>query len=185
MSDLWERAREALRQRLSDEDWRRSIAPLRTWIAHGVLYLWVDRAPEDWRVIPNPAKDFDREIRETVRRMLGRPLEGARYLDRPPNREHMLNERRRATHRARAREQQDRTTKKLLAYAKEECRRLLANPPNLASCRSDAERRVKLEALAMDRAKRRLRAEALSSGARAGRGEPSDEPPPWPPLPPR
>lgn len=181
MSAFWDKCRSALRESLAEADWRRSIAPLRAWIAHDHLYLWVDREPGDWRTIPNPAKDFDREIREAVRRTLGRPARGIHYLDRPPNREHILNDWRRIEHRARARREKDRTTEKLLAYAKEECRRLAANPPRLASCRSDAERRVKLAAICMDRAKRRLEKEALSSGVRLWRrGEPPEDPPPWP-----
>jgi hypothetical protein len=62
----------------------------------------------------------------------------------------------------------------------EECQRLLDNPPDLPPCRSDDERRVKLEAMVWDRAKRRLENEPLRPvWATRTKADAPRAPPPW------
>ena len=156
MSDLWDRCRELLRTQLRADDWKRSIQTLRARLDADVLYLWVERGDEDWRSLANPARDFDQEIREAFRQVCGRVVGDVQFLDRPPNREHVINQRRIPEHRRRMAARQDQTQALLLRYAKEECLRMLDDPPRLPTCRNDRERCVRLEAMAMDRAKRRL-----------------------------
>jgi hypothetical protein len=187
VSDLWDRCRLALRERLGHDDWCQAIAPLRAWFDADVLYLWIDRGPKDWRTIANPAEKYDREIRDTVRLVCGRAPKGVHYLTKPPNREHIINQRRIPEHRERMHGEAAKRQKTLVAYAMEECARLAENPsPQLLAlmrtCTSDEERLVKLRAFAMDRAKHRLDNEPLRSiFASRNRGEPPREPPPWSP----
>jgi hypothetical protein len=182
VSELWDRCRPQLRERMSQDDWRRCIAPLRAWFDADMLYLWVDREADDWHTISNPASDHDRAIRDTVRQVSGRAARAVHYLDRPPNRESIINQRRLPEHRSRRRASDDRLHKLLCAYALEEARRFEDDPPDLRMCRTDVERRVKLETIAMDRAKRRLAREPLASVFGAGRrGEAPRDPPAWPP----
>lgn len=179
MTDFWRRCRAVLHKRLARDDYCLSIEPLRAWLDGGVLYLWVDRARDDWRSISNPARDFDSEIREAVELVWGRPPKSVRYLDRPPNRESRINDRRRDEHRTKTNLSQANNNKRLLEYALEECRKLEANPPNLGACRSDAERQVKLSAIVMDRAQRRLAKDVVSTKLLARRRR---EPPRTPPA---
>jgi hypothetical protein len=180
MSDLWRRCSLLLQERLGPDDWRRSIEPLRAWVANGTIYLWVDRPGVGRRAIANPAKDFDLEIREVVGQIHGRGLT-VRYLDRPPNRESMIGDRR--TREFDARERSDARLDALRTFLKEEWLRIVENPPR-RRWRSDVEMLVELDALAMERAKERLEREGLHPGSLAPawrRGKPPVDPPPWPP----
>ena len=117
-------------------------------------------------------------IRETVRRVCGRPARAVRYLERPPNREYIISQRRIPEHRNRLLAAQEKEHKLLLARARDEVLHLLENPPDLRLCRSDTEKRVRLEALAMDRARRALEKQTLSPGSRVRRpGQPPADPP--------
>jgi hypothetical protein len=184
VSDLWDRCRLALRESLGHDVWRRAIDPLRAWFDDDVLYLWVDRGPTDWRAIANPAEKHDREVRDVVRLVCGRPPRGIHYLEKPPNREYVINRRRAPEHRERMHAEAARRQKTLDVYAMEEHERLAQDPPPqlrtlMRLCASDEERLVKLHAFAMDRARRRLESDPLRS-VRAGRdrGEPPRDPPP-------
>ena len=179
MSDLWDRCRLALRERLPRADWHRCIEKLRGWIDDDVFYLWIDRAPDDWRSIGNPAESFDRDIRETIRLVCGRPARGVHYLERPPDREKVVNGRRIPEHRARFQRSQTERNRNLLPYAMEELRHLEAHPPDLSACRTVEEKLARLEAIAIERARRRMENEPLRSLlARRARGAPPRDPPP-------
>lgn len=178
MSDLWDRCRVELRRCMSDQEWRRSIEPLRAWIDIGTLYLWVDRASDDWRSIPNPARGCDASIRKTARETWGRELASIRYLDRPPRREQIINERRVVEHRKKVRGQEDDKHRRLIDLAKEECLRLVDDAAGLRLTGSEEEIQRKLLAIVMDRAKQRLEKEKLRTGAVVRRGGPPELPPP-------
>ncbi len=149
---------------MSDGDWRASIQPLRAWMDAGTLYLWVDRAPGDWRAIANPARTFDASIRKVARETWGREPTAIRYVDTPPDREQMINERRGPEHRQKLRKQEEKQHRRLVELAKEECLRLLEDHDSVLLAGSDAEKQRTLSAIIMDRAKRRLEGGKQTSG---------------------
>jgi len=143
-----------------------------------ILYLWVDRGPRDFRSIPNPAQKFDGILRETVREICGRAPAAIRYLDRPPKREHLVNERRVPAHRTKIQRRQDLEHQAFLTYAKEECRRLYERLNELQLSGTNDERLRKLTSMVEARAKERLEKEGLPSRAKLRRGPPPSDPPP-------
>lgn len=187
MSDLWNRCRSALRAQVSTDDWRRSIEPLRAWIDADILYLWVDRDDDDWRSIPNPAKDFDRLIRGAVREVYGRAPRDVRYLVRPPNREKLITERRvgehrEAEHAAQARERAALDAIKAEVYEQVKAE-VLRDPRILGSCRDERDVGVKIQRMVMDRAKHRHEFEVPQSQLRPFQRREAPRDPPWPPDP--
>jgi hypothetical protein len=89
----------------------------------------------------------------------------------------MIHERRLPEHREVVRRRADRENKLLLAFAAEEITRLLEDPGRLRVTGSDAAKRAQIEALAIDRAKRRLEREGFSSRLRRLGAPPRDPPP--------
>jgi hypothetical protein len=182
VNDLWNRCRSALGEQLAAGDWRRSIAPLRACVDGDILYLWVGRDDDDWRSIPNPAKDFDREIREAARRACGRAPRDVRYLDRPPNREETITLRRVREHRESEHAAEAREREELDAFAAEEYLQLkaeiLRNPRILGTRGNQHDLRMKVQRMVLDRAKRRQERERWRSRHRPfSRTEPPPDPP--------
>jgi len=176
VSRLWDQCKSALKERLKPADWRTCIEPLRVWLHGDALYLWVDRARDDYRSIGNPARDFGEQIRDAVCQARGRGGLTLHFLERPPNRERMVTDQRVPEHRQKRRRHEDLEEQALLQYAKEECRKLYRDSGGLLLRGTRDERIRKLHAIVIERAKVRLEKEGLPKKGAAHDAPPPDTP---------
>lgn len=184
MSDLWDRCRAELRKRMSGADWDAGVQPLGAWFYHGVLYLWPDRerCRASGRRVSTSA--MDEQIRAAVRSVWGREPARIVRLPHAPNRELIINDHREAEHREGRQRRERLCDEVLMEYAKEEIKKIedgRARVPPLTGSRG--EQLCQLQAIVINRAKRRLESEGPPSSFRRtfARGEPPQNPPPWRP----
>lgn len=174
MSDLWNRCRAELATFMSAAAWARDIEPLRAWMDAGVLHVWVERGAAG---STQPASQAAVLIRRAARAVWGREPEVV-FWDRPPNRERIINRRRSAEHRRRARKREELEHQAYFECAREVARSLAGGGLRLSG--TATARRVQLQRLVADRAHQQLRLgwSATQSPFGTTRAAPPREPPP-------
>lgn len=188
MSHLWDQCLGALRRQVPSEPWEQYLQPLRGWMDSGTLYIWVDAHLDDRRraeILGHVWSTHDATIRRVVRDVNGGTPIRVRYELRPPERERIISERRMRDHREAESRRLPARCAEFRKLQLEEYHKLIAEGiPRLPGTREQQKHRLFqiVDARALRRLEEREQAARPIRASRSeARGEPPEDPPPWPP----
>jgi len=188
MSLLWAQCLETLRRQLPAAEWERYFRPLRGWMDAGTLYVWVDARMDGRRrskILGQLRSMHEGAIRRVARTLNGGAPIRVRCQPHPPEREQHTNDRRTREHRE---SESDRLSARCARFRKlqfEEYQKLIAEGiPRLPGTSEQQKRRLLqiIDARALRRLDEREQAPIpIRASGHPARGEPPENPPPWPP----